>query len=271
MSASEIKDFVFFFGFIIGDEASLDVSNCRENHWSLYIELRKFFDLIFLTKVTDGTIGQLKFSIKRHHELFKEFFGKLKPKFHFIIHYPELLRKFGPLVNYWCMRYESRHRELKATSYSASGNKNSLYTVALKEMLKFCNSFNKATMRPIIKYGFLDDEKCSWKILSSIKEDVLKTATFHYNVYVDEEEYKIGDVLLLETEPQLIFGKIVKVINSNNRIFFTLELYKECYKDYTYFAYRIKNQNQFQTVAFEDVLELPPCLLYEHSEKKIMF
>lgn len=76
-------------------------------------------------------------------------------------------------------------------------------------------------------------------------------------------------MLLFETDPGLIFGKIVKVINSNNRIFFTLQLYKECYKDHTYYAYKIKNQNQFRTVAFEDVLDFPACQLIQLSEEKL--
>lgn len=37
MSASEIKDVVLFLGFIIGDIAASDVSNCEEDHWSSYI------------------------------------------------------------------------------------------------------------------------------------------------------------------------------------------------------------------------------------------
>lgn len=265
MSSSEMKDFVLYFGFIVGD----DVANHTpegDNPWDLFVELRRIFGLIFLPKVTKGTISQLKRSIKDHHEIYLKLFGKLKPKFHFLLHYPNLLQKFGPFLTYWCMRYESRHRELKATSYSTSGNKNSLLTVATKEMLKLCNLFHTLENKPSLNFGYIDSYKCNSDILTSINEDILVYSQFFCSVNVLGEDYYLGDILLVETEPSLIFGKIVKIIFSKERLYFTLELYEQKYFNYIYQAYNVIKTNVVQTFAFETLPEYPPCLFYDQEK-----
>ena len=37
----------------------------------------------------------------------------LTAKWHFMTHYGQSIREHGPLVQYWCMRYESKHRLAK--------------------------------------------------------------------------------------------------------------------------------------------------------------
>ena len=49
--------------------------------------------------------------------------GSAKPKTHHLTHYPEAIVNFGPLMNYWTARYESRHRIGKSTAESAKNFK----------------------------------------------------------------------------------------------------------------------------------------------------
>ena len=37
----------------------------------------------------------------------------LKPKHHFMRHYPAQILKFGPLIRVWMMRFESKHSYFK--------------------------------------------------------------------------------------------------------------------------------------------------------------
>ncbi|KAJ8018246.1 hypothetical protein HOLleu_43867 [Holothuria leucospilota] len=37
----------------------------------------------------------------------------MKPKFHYLIHYPEHLVNFGPLVHTWTLRFEGKHNYFK--------------------------------------------------------------------------------------------------------------------------------------------------------------
>lgn len=39
----------------------------------------------------------------------------LRPKHHFLTHYPDLIVKFGPLIKVWTLRFESKHQYFKKT------------------------------------------------------------------------------------------------------------------------------------------------------------
>jgi len=43
----------------------------------------------------------------------------LKPKFHFLVHYPYMIKEFGPVSHIWAMRYEAKHRILKICTRSS--------------------------------------------------------------------------------------------------------------------------------------------------------
>ena len=36
---------------------------------------------------------------------------RLEPKFHYLLRYPTLIKKFGPLRKLWCMRFEAYHQK----------------------------------------------------------------------------------------------------------------------------------------------------------------
>lgn len=38
---------------------------------------------------------------------------KLKPKLHYILHYPALILQFGPLIRLWTMMFEGKHSYFK--------------------------------------------------------------------------------------------------------------------------------------------------------------
>lgn len=61
-------------------------------------------------------------------EAFPDF--KLRPKHHYIEHYPDLVRRFGPLVNLWTMRFEGKHRFFKRVVHDTQNFKNVLKTLA---------------------------------------------------------------------------------------------------------------------------------------------
>lgn len=42
------------------------------------------------------------------------------PKTHFMTHYPHQISRFGPLINVWTARFESRHRLAKSTAESGN-------------------------------------------------------------------------------------------------------------------------------------------------------
>ncbi|KAJ8048620.1 hypothetical protein HOLleu_01002 [Holothuria leucospilota] len=78
-------------------------------YFELLLQLLDCMD-IFSPKVTHGLIAKLGILIVDHYTKFHEVFPtySLIPKHHFMVHYPTCLRKVGPLIHVWCMRYEAK-------------------------------------------------------------------------------------------------------------------------------------------------------------------
>jgi len=133
MSASEMLCFSRHLGVMIGDLIPKDAE-----YWQLYILLRKIIEIVTLKSIQPSYALLLKTLISEHHQLYLKLFNtNLKPKHHHLLHYPDIMKKVGPLSHLWSMRYESKHRESKLTGHSITSRKNICLTLALKHQLKF--------------------------------------------------------------------------------------------------------------------------------------
>ncbi|KAI7808364.1 hypothetical protein IRJ41_002977 [Triplophysa rosa] len=111
---------------IFGDLVQRD-----DEHWHLLILLLHIANVAFSPVQTDGMTTFLKYLIIEHHQLFKKLFPEknLLPKHHIMIHYPRCIRKIGPILHMWCMRYEAKHKFFKTQLKSF---KNITKTLAIK-------------------------------------------------------------------------------------------------------------------------------------------
>ena len=85
--------------------------------WYLLMELKDIVELCFAPCITEHAVGYLATKIAAHKRLYKELFPQtnLKPKHHYVEHYPQLIREFGPLTNMWTMRFEAKHSFLSVS------------------------------------------------------------------------------------------------------------------------------------------------------------
>ncbi|KAK9963884.1 hypothetical protein ABG768_005106 [Culter alburnus] len=92
-----------------------------EKHWELLLSLLSCMELIFSPALTAEAVIFLQHLIEEHHRLFLELYPDrhLKPKHHFMLHYPGAIRKLGPLVQFWCMRFEAKQGFFKRLSHVA--------------------------------------------------------------------------------------------------------------------------------------------------------
>ena len=76
-------------------------------------------------------VVKLRALIENFYSHFIKFSSDLvKPKLHFLLHYPRLIEIYGPLRNLWCMRFESFHRKIKIIAHNCQNFKNICLTVA---------------------------------------------------------------------------------------------------------------------------------------------
>lgn len=90
---------------LIGDK----VQNPEDDVWQLTLQLKDIVDMICAQTISSAQVAYLDILIQEYLESRKSLFPEslLKPKHHYLRHYPALILKFGPLIRLWTMRFES--------------------------------------------------------------------------------------------------------------------------------------------------------------------
>ena len=83
----------------------------QEPVWQMLMTLKDIVDFVMSPVHTEESICYLDSIISDHRSRFLDVFPqhKLIPKHHFLEHYPQLIREFGPLAALWTMRFEAKH------------------------------------------------------------------------------------------------------------------------------------------------------------------
>ncbi|KAF0700218.1 MULE domain-containing protein, partial [Aphis craccivora] len=96
LSASETMSLIRYFGLLIGYFVPLN-----DPVWCLYILLRQIIDIITSTPLQVGCCELLQTLVSEHNDIYIKIYShkKLKPKYHFMLHYHTIIKKLGPLPN----------------------------------------------------------------------------------------------------------------------------------------------------------------------------
>lgn len=93
---------------LIGDKIK---SPGNSEVWQLILQLREIVELVCAPTISTGQVAYLRVLINEYLHSRMQTFGDhpLKPKHHYLNHYPELIVHFGPLIRVWTLRFESKH------------------------------------------------------------------------------------------------------------------------------------------------------------------
>ena len=255
LSASEVINLVLYFGLIIGHHIpSLD------EVWNYYSLLHELVNILLLKTVSREIINYLESLIAEHHRKYQNVFGtKLKPKHHFLIHYPRLLRKLGPMCHLWTMRFEGQHLEYKFIAQSARSRINLCKSLATRNMFAFAADIYFLQKEDIFK----NVGEVGPRVDNS--ENNCKWLTYKYR------KYSVNDYVSLfeEKEGMPTFGKI-KIINlKNDTVTFCLCIL--CTLDYSDHlkAYIIKDEDLGEVNLQADSVSEPLVHCYRYSNMYI--
>lgn len=220
-SATEMLILVRYSGLIISDLIPIE-----EPVWVLYITLRKVLDIMLSPALEEGSIYLLKTLIAELNNLYLKYSNNcLKPKFHFLVHYSSMIKKFGPVSHIWAMRYEAKHRILKICARSSFNKRNLCLTLAIKHQLHFNATFYKGRLCATIDIGprkIINSIKCK-KIINELNLDskeILFPVTW---ATVKGTCYKINNILTQDIDDdnnfKFISVKNIYVYGSNKIIF----------------------------------------------------
>ena len=126
-SASEMLCLARNLGLMIDDCIPYD-----NKHWKLYRYLRNIIGVLTSLRLDKGQMLNLQTTIQKFIFLYHELFGKIKPKMHFLLHYPRAMILNGPVVHFSAMKFERKNKALKDIVVATSSNMQLPLTIAIR-------------------------------------------------------------------------------------------------------------------------------------------
>ena len=201
--------------------------------WQVLLDLKQIVELVVAPVHNDESIAYLASKISDHRQRYQEVFpnNRLLPKHHYIEHYPQLIRFFGPLVGLWTIRFEAKHSFFKKVIKHTSCFKNVPLSLAVKH--QFMIGYHLSS--PSIDKPVLDVSDVSTVPLDFFKKELAQAfkqqdpdlSEIHLakNVWSKGINYRTGMVVAHGSEGGLPeFGEIHQICILHQRLFFVLKL-----------------------------------------------
>lgn len=132
-SASEMLQLIIHLPLIIGD--LIDENNL---YFILILKVKELVVILLQKSYDKNLAGYVKHLVSEYLELYVHLFGNtLKYKHHLFTHIAMIISLIGPLIQYWCMRPESKNAIFKQFANGSNNRKNLILSLTLRHQLKF--------------------------------------------------------------------------------------------------------------------------------------
>ncbi|XP_055842787.1 uncharacterized protein LOC129909740 [Episyrphus balteatus] len=148
-TAREMMTFVYHFPLIVADRIPE-----KDEIWIFFLNFVEIIDILLDFNISNDMIDHLAELIRQHHlDYVKLFKDTLKPKHHFMVHYPLVFRMSGVPRNFWCFQFEAKHKEFKKYARVINCRKNIPLTLSIKFQLKFAQSILNETSSDLVTFS----------------------------------------------------------------------------------------------------------------------
>lgn len=196
------------FRFIVGD-----IVPQGDKIWEFYLLALKIKEISSSPCIPKTAIQQLSLYISEHNKLYISLFGDLKPKHHFLTHYPRIIEKIGPPHYLSSMRFEAKHKDLKLNAQNCRNRVNLPFTLLNRIQLKCTYRYlNEKGFSDNIQWGHINIAKFRNETNTEIFKDFLLITYYKENsiCYKPSSVIRIADNDML---PQ--FSRIKYVLKKN--------------------------------------------------------
>lgn len=259
MSAAQLWAFMRYF------PSSCSHRIPQENeYWNLIILLSEIIDIVMAPKLRDSTLLYFEYLYVSFLEKFKRLYptASVRPKMHFLIHLPTIVRKNGPMRTFWAMNYERLNGKIKAPAHIMQNYRNPQYTLAYRRQC--------AVIKPsycykdsVIIHSSLEMQVSSFPNSIDISSYFDVSAIFVTDCVIKNgTEYKKHFFLVLEKiDRGFIFGKIEAIVFENkDDPVFLMNYY--CTKQFDHHSFCYEIERLYPSVSrlgrVKDLLDFHP-------------
>jgi len=244
--------------------------------WTQVLRLRSFVQSVTAKKYTEGLVANVLVDVEEYIEGRKQLFPQdaLKPKHHYICHYPHLILQLGPLIHLWSFRFESKHQFFKrAIRYSQNFIN---VTAMLAEKHQYFQAYNVVSelFDDKVTFGGRSIVPSSPSLMHAINE-----CTAHKDcdtkivseVTVNGSTYTCDNVVIMKDTHSLNvlqIGVIVCVLVDDDRIVHFVVTIHDAFLLPQLGVYEVDSQNdQVHCIALEDLADHMPLQLHSKRGK----
>lgn len=264
MSAREVWHFLHFLPLLIGD-----IIPTNNRYWKLICLLIEIIDIVLSPEFSRDDINNLKHKIKLHHKLYRELFGALKPKHHFLLHYPTIIEKSGPLKYFWSFRFEAKHKDIKKYAHSISSRLNIAYSLSVKSSYRFSSFISSFNVENISTIHFQSQSLVNLIIFDNEKYSQLNFPENMTNVFLPDlvtykgTEYRKLQYLTAFIERNLFLYKVKELVISLSHKFFVICTKININKFNNHFqSYEVGNSEKHFEIHEINYFSSPPLHIY---------
>ncbi|XP_071153109.1 uncharacterized protein [Mytilus edulis] len=137
-SASQTWCFARILPLLVGHKVPLN-----DLTWESFLLLRDMLFYVCAPALDPGHLLSMADVINEFHECYRTCFPDVtvKPKFHYTLHYPNMIKQFGPLLHLQTLRFEAKHNYFKELVYRSKNRKNMCKSLAERHQY-YMSSYN---------------------------------------------------------------------------------------------------------------------------------
>ncbi|KAK3910745.1 Leucine aminopeptidase 2 [Frankliniella fusca] len=204
--------------FFSGDK----IEDLEDPAWRLYLKLKEMCEIFCAPSFIKEDVPYLKdVLIPEYYEIrssigFSKEKSPIRPKHHYMSHYPELMLKYGPLIYLWTLPFEQKHGFFKEVLRKTGNFINPEYSCAVRYQMNFCLT----TSLEMFSEEFLEKNSKLLSATSFTGDLVVFLSRLNFfgvwseceQVSVGAVSYKKNDILMLASRENVITIVIIKVI-----------------------------------------------------------
>jgi len=239
--------------------------------WQLCLKLREIVDLICAPKIHTNQVAHLKILIEEYIQLRTATFPEktLKPKHHYLVHYPELILQFGPLIRLWTLRFESKHSYFKQCARKLHNFKNLCSTLAERHQLLQAYLHAGNLFPPTLQMGqpsTFDDKLYQIGIQRAVSlkglrpEHTIETPSVTFKGTL----YKRGmTVVVDQNDTGYLLGKILLILVNEATVHFVVQQYQSVpVVDLGVYCLQSNSEAHYQCLTVEKLVDYYPLSVY---------
>lgn len=274
MNAGRMWCFIRLLPLMIYDKLPSD-----NQYLCLLSQLKEIVDIVFAPCLAESHVCYLDTLLKEHYGLLLELFPdfKLKPKFHFVLHYPDMILAYGPLIHFWCMRFEAKHNYFKTLVHVVRNFKNLTLTLAGRhQMMQTCHMLSGKDdfLKPNLEVSCVVEihpASLSLEVCNLLKTAGFTNQEYHHttnSITLNGIQYRTKMVVVIgydQDEP--CFGQIDMIFVEGSSVWFLVRKFQS-HGVAEVQACEITGQCDQLLVSVTDIKDYYPLSIYSVLEKK---